>query len=90
MYDYQRLEQHCGELEKKRNELLVASYHQKQPVNVMHDCYAQGMVNMSLDTLISTTQVSSIDFINTSSNDQHVLAMLGVIVPLAGGVHGSS
>lgn len=85
VYDYQRLEQEYGALEKQRNELLVGLYNQKQPINIMHESEAQGMSWITLDTLITATHIVSIDFVNSSSCDPLVKEAFGLVMASAKG-----
>jgi hypothetical protein len=81
VYDHQRLEQVAGDLEKQRNELMVGLYDQKQPLQIMGDAEKMGMVYLTLDTLIRTTENAALDFINSSSSDAQVLAEFGLVIP---------
>jgi len=77
MYEYQRLGRQYAALEKTRNELLVALYEQQQPMKLMAECEAQGMVALVPDAVVATTYHAAMSFVGTGSTDQ-ALASFGI------------
>lgn len=68
-YETQRLERKSSQLEKDRNDLLMAFYNRKDPINLQVKARDEwGMKNLTLSQVITLTAQAPIDFLHTTSH----------------------